>query len=66
MAGIREITYLEAFRGNSTTEMRPDEKMLLIDEDIATYAAALGVALAMIDDFALEWRPSPSSGALWR
>jgi len=47
----RELTYLEAIREALQQEMRRDERVFLVGEDVGTYGGAFGVSLGMIDEF---------------
>jgi pyruvate/2-oxoglutarate/acetoin dehydrogenase E1 component len=47
----REITYLEAVREALQQEMRRDERVFVIGEDVGTYGGAFGVTLGMVDEF---------------
>lgn len=51
MPAMREITYLEAIREAMTQEMRRDERVFLMGEDVGQYGGAFGVSLGMIDEF---------------
>jgi pyruvate/2-oxoglutarate/acetoin dehydrogenase E1 component len=64
--GVREITYREAVREALTLEMRRDERVFLMGEDIGVYGGAFGVTLGMIDEFGPERiRETPiSEGAI--
>jgi pyruvate/2-oxoglutarate/acetoin dehydrogenase E1 component len=48
---IREISFLEAIREALTQEMRLDEKVFLIGEDIGIYGGAFGVTQGMLQEF---------------
>jgi acetoin:2,6-dichlorophenolindophenol oxidoreductase subunit beta len=50
----RELTYLEAIREALQQEMRRDERVFLVGEDVGTYGGAFGVSLGMIDEFGAE------------
>jgi pyruvate/2-oxoglutarate/acetoin dehydrogenase E1 component len=50
----RQITYREAVREALTQEMRRDERVFLMGEDIGVYGGAFGVTLGMIDEFGPE------------
>lgn len=61
---MREITFAEAIREAMTQEMRRDEDVFLIGEDIGVYGGAFGVTLGMIDEFGEERiRETPISEA---
>jgi len=60
----REITYLEAVREAMVDEMRRDETVFLIGEDVGRYGGAFGVSLGMLDEFGPERiRETPISEA---
>ncbi len=60
----REITYLEAVREAMTQEMRLDQNVFLIGEDIGTYGGAFGVSKGMLEEFGSERvRDTPISEA---
>jgi pyruvate/2-oxoglutarate/acetoin dehydrogenase E1 component len=54
MPDARELTYREAVREALTLEMRRDERVFLMGEDIGVYGGAFGVTLGMIDEFGPE------------
>jgi pyruvate/2-oxoglutarate/acetoin dehydrogenase E1 component len=47
----REITYLQAVREALQQEMRRDERVFIIGEDVGVYGGAFGVTLGMVDEF---------------
>ncbi len=49
-----EITYREAIRDAMVEEMRRDENVFLIGEDIGTYGGAFGVSAGMLAEFGPE------------
>jgi pyruvate/2-oxoglutarate/acetoin dehydrogenase E1 component len=49
--GKREITYLEAVREAMVQEMRQDENVFLLGEDIGVYGGAFGVSKGMLEEF---------------
>lgn len=49
-----EITYREAIHDAMTEEMRRDENVFLIGEDIGTYGGAFGVSAGMLAEFGPE------------
>lgn len=51
---MSEITYLEAVKTALCEEMRRDENVFLIGEDIGVYGGTCGVTLGMIDEFGAE------------
>lgn len=50
----REITYLEAVREAMVQEMRRDQNVILIGEDIGVYGGAFGVSMGMLQEFGPE------------
>jgi len=50
----REITYLEAVREALRQEMRRDERVFIIGEDVGVYGGAFGVTLGLIEEFGEE------------
>jgi len=61
---MREITYAEAIREAMSQEMRRDEQVFLMGEDIGLYGGAFGVSLGMIEEFGEERiRETPISEA---
>jgi pyruvate/2-oxoglutarate/acetoin dehydrogenase E1 component len=61
---MREITYAEAIRESMSIEMRRDENVFLMGEDIGVYGGAFGVSVGMIDEFGEERiRDTPISEA---
>jgi pyruvate dehydrogenase E1 component beta subunit len=50
----REITYLEALREALQQEMRRDERVILLGEDIGVYGGAFGVTLGLLQEFGEE------------
>ncbi len=51
---MREITYAEAINEAMSEEMRRDENVFFIGEDIGEYGGAFGVSRGMIDEFGAE------------
>jgi pyruvate dehydrogenase E1 component beta subunit len=51
---IREITYLEAVREAMSQEMRRDENVFLLGEDVGVYGGAFGVSKGMLEEFGPE------------
>jgi pyruvate/2-oxoglutarate/acetoin dehydrogenase E1 component len=51
---MREITYAEAIREAMSEEMRRDEKIIFLGEDIGVYGGAFGVSRGMINEFGPE------------
>jgi pyruvate/2-oxoglutarate/acetoin dehydrogenase E1 component len=49
-----EITYLEAIRQSLWEEMKRDERVFIIGEDIGRYGGAFGVTQGMLDEFGPE------------
>ena len=59
-----ELTYLEAIRQGLWEEMKRDENVFLIGEDIGRYGGAFGVTHGMLDEFGPERiRETPISEA---
>lgn len=62
--GMREITYLEAVREAMSQEMRRDNDVFLMGEDIGVYGGAFGVSKGMLEEFGPERiRETPISEA---
>ena len=62
---MREITYAEAIREAMSEEMRRDENVYLLGEDVGIYGGAFGVSVGMIDEFGEERvRDTPISEAV--
>ncbi len=62
---MREITYAEALKEAMSEEMRRDEKVIFIGEDIGVYGGAFGVSRGMIEEFGEERvRDTPISEAI--
>jgi pyruvate dehydrogenase E1 component beta subunit len=60
----REISYLEAIREAMSQEMRRDEKVFLLGEDIGVYGGGFGVTKGMLEEFGPERvRDTPISEA---
>ncbi|QKS72460.1 alpha-ketoacid dehydrogenase subunit beta [Paenalkalicoccus suaedae] len=51
---MREITYLEAVREAISQEMRANEDVFMLGEDIGVYGGAFGVSRGMIEEFGPE------------
>lgn len=51
---MREISYLEAVREAMSQEMRKNEDVFLLGEDIGVYGGAFGVTRGMIEEFGPE------------
>lgn len=51
---MREITYLEAVREAMSQEMRENEDVFILGEDIGVYGGAFGVTRGMIEEFGLN------------
>lgn len=61
---MREMTYAEAIREAMCEEMRRDENVIFIGEDIGLYGGAFGVSVGMIQEFGEERvRDTPISEA---
>ena len=54
MGEMRTITYKDAVREAMCEEMRRDEKVFLMGEDIGRYCGAFGVSKGMLDEFGPE------------
>lgn len=50
----RELTYLEAIREALQQEMRRDNRVFILGEDVGVYGGAFGVTLGMLDEFGPE------------
>ncbi len=48
---VREITYKQAIQEALREEMRRDERVFLLGEDIGVYGGAFGVTLGLIEEF---------------
>lgn len=65
---MREITYLEAVREAMSQEMRKNEDVYILGEDIGVYGGAFGVTRGMIEEFGPERvrnTPISEAGILW-
>jgi acetoin:2,6-dichlorophenolindophenol oxidoreductase subunit beta len=51
---MREITYLEAVREAMSQEMRKNDDVFILGEDIGVYGGAFGVTRGMIEEFGSE------------
>ncbi len=51
---MREITYRDAIREAMCEEMRRDETVYLMGEDVGVYSGAFGVSKGMIEEFGAE------------
>ncbi|TLS38723.1 alpha-ketoacid dehydrogenase subunit beta [Pseudalkalibacillus caeni] len=51
---MREITYLEAVREAMSQEMRKNDDVFILGEDIGVYGGAFGVTRGMIEEFGPE------------
>ncbi|MGB6407092.1 MAG: alpha-ketoacid dehydrogenase subunit beta [Planococcus donghaensis] len=51
---MRELTYLEAVREAMSQEMRTNEDVFILGEDIGVYGGAFGVTRGMIEEFGPE------------
>ena len=54
MSEMRQITYRDAVREAMCEEMRRDENVIFMGEDIGAYCGAFGVSKGMIDEFGPE------------
>ena len=62
---MREITYAQAIKEAMCEEMRKDEDVFLMGEDVGVYGGAFGVSRGMIDEFGPERvRDTPISEAV--
>jgi pyruvate/2-oxoglutarate/acetoin dehydrogenase E1 component len=50
----REITYLQAVREALQQEMRRDERVFIIGEDVGVYGGAFGATLGLLEEFGQE------------
>ena len=64
----REITYLEALREAMVQEMRADQEVFLIGEDVGTYGGAFGVSKGMLEEFPFskEYRKNSENSVTMR
>lgn len=61
---MREITYAQAIKEAMCEEMRRDERVFLIGEDVGLYGGAFGVSVGMLEEFGEERvRDTPISEA---
>ncbi len=51
---MREITYAQAIKEAMSEEMRADENVFLMGEDVGLYGGAFGVSVGMFDEFGEE------------
>jgi acetoin:2,6-dichlorophenolindophenol oxidoreductase subunit beta len=51
---MREISYLEAIREALAQEMRRDDTVFIIGEDVGVYGGAFGVTLGLVEEFGEE------------
>jgi acetoin:2,6-dichlorophenolindophenol oxidoreductase subunit beta len=51
---MREITYAEAIKEAMSEEMRRDENVMFLGEDIGVYGGAFGVSRGMLEEFGEE------------
>ncbi len=62
---MREITYAQAINEAMSEEMRKDEHVILMGEDVGLYGGAFGVSVGMIQEFGEERvRDTPISEAV--
>jgi pyruvate dehydrogenase E1 component beta subunit len=62
---MREITYAQAINEAMSQEMRKDENVFLMGEDVGVYGGAFGVSVGMIDEFGEQRvRDTPISEAV--
>lgn len=48
---MRELTYMEAIREGMSEEMRKDENVIFMGEDIGIYGGAFGLSVGMVEEF---------------
>lgn len=64
MSNTKQITYRDALREAMYEEMRRDENVFLMGEDIGKYGGAFGVSMGMLEEFGSERvRQTPISEA---
>ena len=51
---MREITYAQAIKEAMAEEMRRDENVFLMGEDVGPYGGAFGVSVGMYEEFGEE------------
>jgi acetoin:2,6-dichlorophenolindophenol oxidoreductase subunit beta len=51
---MRELSYLEAIREALQQEMRRDERVFVIGEDVGVYGGAFGVTMGLVQEFGEE------------
>jgi pyruvate/2-oxoglutarate/acetoin dehydrogenase E1 component len=62
---MRELTYAQAVKEAMTLEMRRDENVFLMGEDVGVYGGAFGVSVGMYEEFGPERvRDTPISEAV--
>lgn len=62
---MREITYAQAIKEAMSEEMRKDENIFLMGEDVGLYGGAFGVSVGMFEEFGEERiRDTPISEAV--
>lgn len=62
---VREITYANAIKEAMSEEMRRDENVFLMGEDVGLYGGAFGVSVGMFDEFGEDRvRDTPISEAV--
>ena len=62
---MREITYAQAIKEAMSEEMRADENVFLMGEDVGLYGGAFGVSVGMFEEFGAERvRDTPISEAV--
>ena len=62
--GMKEMTYKDAVREAMVEEMRRDEDVIFLGEDIGVYGGAFGVSVGMVEEFGEERvRDTPLSEA---
>jgi acetoin:2,6-dichlorophenolindophenol oxidoreductase subunit beta len=62
---VRELTYAQAIKEAMSYEMRHDESVFLMGEDVGLYGGAFGVSVGMLEEFGPERvRDTPISEAV--
>lgn len=63
-SAVKEVTCLQAIREAMSEEMRRDERVFLLGEDVGKYGGPFGVSVGMLDEFGPERvRDTPISEA---
>lgn len=61
---MRELTYAQAIREAMTLEMRRDENVFILGEDIGVFGGTFGVTTGMIEEFGERVKDTPISEAV--